>query len=72
MGGTAVISAAAQMKPPPTAVVSLSGPGSFDLMSALDRVPHLRMPKLFVVGADRRDHAAARLRVGATTGACRA
>jgi pimeloyl-ACP methyl ester carboxylesterase len=51
MGGTAVLSAAAQMKPPPAAVVSLSGPGSFDLMSAYDAVPGLAMPKLFVVGA---------------------
>jgi pimeloyl-ACP methyl ester carboxylesterase len=51
MGGTAVISAAARMKPAPAAVVSLSGPGSFDLMSAFDTVSRLRMPKLFVVGA---------------------
>jgi pimeloyl-ACP methyl ester carboxylesterase len=51
MGGTAALSAAARMKPAPAAVVSLSGPGSFDLMSALDAVPRLRMPKLFVVGS---------------------
>jgi pimeloyl-ACP methyl ester carboxylesterase len=51
MGGTAVLSAAAQLKPPPAAVVSLSGPGSFDLTSAYDAVPKLTMPKLFVVGA---------------------
>ena len=51
MGGTAVLSAGAQLKPPPAAVVSLSGPGSFDLMSAYDAVPRLAMPKLFVVGA---------------------
>jgi pimeloyl-ACP methyl ester carboxylesterase len=52
MGGTAVLSAAVGMKPPPAAVISLSGPGSFDLMSALDAVPRLAMPKLFVVGAN--------------------
>jgi pimeloyl-ACP methyl ester carboxylesterase len=51
MGGTAVLSAAAQLKPPPAAVVSLSGPGSFDLMSAYDAVPRLAMPKLFVAGS---------------------
>jgi pimeloyl-ACP methyl ester carboxylesterase len=51
MGGTAVLSAAAQLQPSPAAVVSLSGPGSFDLMSAYDAVRRLGMPKLFVVGA---------------------
>ena len=51
MGGTAVLSAAADLDPKPTAVVSLSGPASFDFMSALDAVPTLTMPKLFVVGS---------------------
>jgi pimeloyl-ACP methyl ester carboxylesterase len=51
MGGTSVLSAAATLTPPPAAVVSLSGPGSFDLMSAYDAVPKLAMPKLFVVGS---------------------
>jgi pimeloyl-ACP methyl ester carboxylesterase len=52
MGGTAVLTAAADLQPPPAAVVSLSGPASFDLMSALDTVPRLLMPKLFIVGAN--------------------
>jgi len=51
MGGTAVLSAAAQIEPPPAAVVSLSGPASFDLTSVDATVPKLKMPKLFVVGA---------------------
>jgi pimeloyl-ACP methyl ester carboxylesterase len=51
MGGTASIVAAARLDPPPSAVISLSGPGSFDLTSAYDDVPRLTMPKLFVVGA---------------------
>jgi pimeloyl-ACP methyl ester carboxylesterase len=51
MGGTAVLSAATSVTPAPAAVISLSGPASFDLMSALDAVPKLAMPKLFVVGS---------------------
>ena len=51
MGGTASLAAAAELKPPPAAVVSLSGPGSFDLTSAYDAVPKIAAPKLFVVGA---------------------
>jgi pimeloyl-ACP methyl ester carboxylesterase len=51
MGGTASLSAAASLQPPAAAVISLSGPASFDLTSALDAVPRLSMPKLFVVGA---------------------
>jgi pimeloyl-ACP methyl ester carboxylesterase len=52
MGGTAALTAAADLKPPPGAVVSLSGPASFDLISALDTVPRLAMPKLFIVGVN--------------------
>src|SRR5258708_1583887 len=51
MGGTAVLVAAPEMKPPPAAVVSLSGPASFALISALDAVPRSAMPQLFAVGA---------------------
>ena len=51
MGGTAVLSAAAHVAPPPAAVISLSGPASFDLTSVDATVPKLKMPKLFVVGA---------------------
>src|SRR5262249_31932431 len=50
MGGTAVLSAASGLTPPPAAVVSLSGPAAFDFMTTLDKVAGLRMPKLFAVG----------------------
>src|SRR5262249_15548358 len=51
MGGTAVLSAASGLTPPPAAVVSLSGPAAFDFMTTLDKVAGLRMPKLFAVGS---------------------
>jgi pimeloyl-ACP methyl ester carboxylesterase len=54
MGGTAVLSAASRIRPPVAGVVSLSGPASFQGMDAGAAVSRLRVPVLFVAGAD--DH----------------
>jgi pimeloyl-ACP methyl ester carboxylesterase len=52
MGGTAVLAAAAEVTPPVSAVVSLSGPRAFDAVDALTAVPRLHMPVLFVAGSE--------------------
>lgn len=54
MGGTAVLSAATQVRPPVAGVVSLSGPASFQGVDAGAAVSRLRVPVLFVAAAD--DH----------------
>jgi pimeloyl-ACP methyl ester carboxylesterase len=52
MGGTAVLAAAAEVTPPVSAVISLSGPRDFEGVDALAAVPRLRMPVLFVAGSE--------------------
>jgi pimeloyl-ACP methyl ester carboxylesterase len=52
MGGTAVLSAATQIRPPVAGVVSLSGPASFQGVDAGAAVSRLRVPVLLVAGAD--------------------
>ncbi|WP_433063293.1 alpha/beta hydrolase family protein [Dactylosporangium sp. CS-033363] len=47
-GATATLIAAAAMTPPPAAVISLSGPSSYGGESALDAVPKLTAPVLYV------------------------
>jgi pimeloyl-ACP methyl ester carboxylesterase len=54
MGGTAVLSAAARIRPPVAGVVSLSGPASFQGVDAGAAVARLRVPVLLVAAAD--DH----------------
>ena len=54
MGGTAVLSAATRIRPPVAGVVSLSGPASFQDVDAGAAISRLRVPALFVAGAD--DH----------------
>jgi dienelactone hydrolase len=51
MGGTAVLSAAAQIRPPIAGVVSLSGPASYQGVDASEAVSRLRVPVLFVAAA---------------------
>jgi pimeloyl-ACP methyl ester carboxylesterase len=52
MGGTAVLSAAARIRPPAAGVVSLSGPASFQGVDAGAAVQRLRVPVLLVAAAD--------------------
>ena len=52
MGGTAVLSAATRIRPPVAGVVSLSGPSSFGGVDAEAAMARLRVPVLFIVGAD--------------------
>jgi pimeloyl-ACP methyl ester carboxylesterase len=54
MGGTAVLSAAARIRPPVAGVVSLSGPAAFQGVDAGAAVARLRVPVLLVAAAD--DH----------------
>jgi pimeloyl-ACP methyl ester carboxylesterase len=54
MGGTAVLSAAARIRPPVAGVVSLSGPATFQGVDAGAAVAQLRVPVLLVAAAD--DH----------------
>jgi len=49
-GGTAVLTAAAEAKPPVSGVVSLSGPAGIEGMDALSAVRTLTTPVLFIVG----------------------
>ena len=51
MGGTAVLQAAASLTPPVQAVVSLSGPSSYDPMDALLTAPKLAVPVFYSAGA---------------------
>jgi pimeloyl-ACP methyl ester carboxylesterase len=52
MGGTAVLSAATRIRPPVAGVVSLSGPSGFGGVDAQGAMGRLRVPVLFVVGAN--------------------
>jgi alpha-beta hydrolase superfamily lysophospholipase len=52
MGGTAVLAAAANVKPAVAGVVSLSGPGSSGGVDADAAVPRLRVPVLYVVAEE--------------------
>jgi pimeloyl-ACP methyl ester carboxylesterase len=54
MGGAAVLSAATRIRPPVAGVVSLSGPAAYQGVDAGAAIPRLRVPVLFVAGAD--DH----------------
>jgi pimeloyl-ACP methyl ester carboxylesterase len=54
MGGTAVLAAAARIRPPVAGVVSLSGPATFEGVNARAAVARLRVPVLFVASGD--DH----------------
>jgi pimeloyl-ACP methyl ester carboxylesterase len=54
MGGTAALSAATRIRPPVAGVVSLSGPASFQGVDAGAAISRLRVPVLFVAGAE--DH----------------
>ncbi|MEU5635674.1 hypothetical protein ACH47C_18260 [Streptomyces rishiriensis] len=51
-GGTASLAAAAKVKPPVAAVVSLSGPGFYDGMDAAGAIAGLTMPVLLVAAQD--------------------
>jgi pimeloyl-ACP methyl ester carboxylesterase len=52
MGGTAVLAAATRIRPPVAGVVSLSGPSGYGGVEAGAAMARLRVPVLFVVGAD--------------------
>jgi pimeloyl-ACP methyl ester carboxylesterase len=52
MGGTAVLVAGANIRPPVDGVISLSGPSSFDGADAGSAVPRLRVPVLYLAAAD--------------------
>jgi pimeloyl-ACP methyl ester carboxylesterase len=52
MGGTAVLAAATRIRPPVAGVVSLSGPSGYGGVEAGEAMARLRVPVLFVVGAD--------------------
>ncbi len=52
MGGTAVLAAAAEIRPPVAGVVSLSGPARFQGVDAAAAVARLRVPVLFVASSD--------------------
>jgi pimeloyl-ACP methyl ester carboxylesterase len=47
-GGTAALSAAVALNPPPVGVITLSAPALFGGVSAEDAVPHLACPALFL------------------------
>ncbi|MEH0473921.1 alpha/beta hydrolase [Streptomyces hayashii] len=51
-GGTASLAAAATVKPPVAAVVSLSGPGFYNSMDATGAIAKLTMPILLVAAQD--------------------
>ena len=50
MGGTAVLAAAANIRPTVSGVVNLSGPAFFTSLDALKLAPRLTVPALYVVG----------------------
>lgn len=52
LGGMASVAAAAELKPPPAAVVDLSGPAQMAGTDAAAAAPKVTAPLLFVVGAD--------------------
>lgn len=49
-GGTAILTAATAITPPPKALVSLSAPGRFDTMDAIAAAPKLQSPTLYLAG----------------------
>jgi dienelactone hydrolase len=49
-GGTAVLAAGAEVRPPVAGVISLSGPQTWQGVSARDAAPRLSVPVLYVVG----------------------
>lgn len=55
MGGTAVLTAAANIRPRLSGVVSLSAPTAFAYMDALKTSPRLTVPALYLVGRDDAD-----------------
>ena len=71
-GGTAVLVAAGRLTPPATAVISLSAPGSYEGESALDAVPRLTVPVLYLAArGDTNFATAARSLYDATPGTAR-
>jgi alpha-beta hydrolase superfamily lysophospholipase len=58
MGGTAVIAAGAHARPQLSGVISLSGPASFGVVSAINAAPKLTIPALYVAGQFDADYAA--------------
>ena len=52
MGGTAVLQTAAELTPPVQAVVSVSGPATYDPMDALSTAPKLAVPVFYSAGAN--------------------
>ena len=58
MGGTAVIAAGVHARPLLAGVISLSGPATFAGVNAIDLVPKLGIPVLYVVGQFDQDFAA--------------
>jgi pimeloyl-ACP methyl ester carboxylesterase len=57
MGGTAVVAAATQIKPPAAGVVSLSAPIDFRGLDAEAAAAHLKVPALFLAGAQNQPYA---------------
>jgi dienelactone hydrolase len=51
MGGTAVLQVAASLTPPVQAVVSVSGPSTYDPLNALTIAPKLKVPVFYSAGA---------------------
>ena len=69
MGGTAVIAAGVHARPPLAGVISLSGPGDYAGESALESVPKLTAPVLYVAATgDTAFAASAQAMYGATPG----
>jgi pimeloyl-ACP methyl ester carboxylesterase len=54
LGGTAVVTAAAEVRPPVAGVICLSGPSEFYGMDAVEAASRLTVPVLFLVGAQDR------------------
>jgi alpha-beta hydrolase superfamily lysophospholipase len=52
LGGSASLVAATNIAPPATSVVSLSAPAHFRRQQALESVPRLRLPVLYLASAD--------------------
>ena len=50
MGGTAVLVSGANVRPPLSGVISLSGPAVYPGLDALKSAPRLTVPTLYVVG----------------------
>jgi pimeloyl-ACP methyl ester carboxylesterase len=65
LGGSAVLQAASNVAPRVAGVVSVSG--AADLSRAIESVPHLAVPVLYIAGSDDRDFAADARRLYAAT-----